>query len=101
MKTTIDLPDDLVREAKLRAVAQRRPLKDLMADFIRQGLGHPPQSAAPQLATAGRVSLAADGLPLVRCSAAAPARQARVADLLALEQQATTEDDLRHARPPV
>lgn len=41
MKTTIDLPDELVCEAKLRAVAQGQVLKDLVADFIRQGLGHP------------------------------------------------------------
>lgn len=102
MKTTIDLPEELVREAKLRAVAQRRPLKDLMADFIRQGLGHPPTSdVRRQPATSERVSLAADGLPLIRCRAAAPARKRSVAELLALEQAALAEDDLRHARPPV
>lgn len=39
MKTTLDLPDDLVREMKLRAVMQGRTMRDLAADFLRQGLG--------------------------------------------------------------
>ena len=39
MKTTFDLPDELIREVKLRAVVQRRTVKDLVAEFLRQGLG--------------------------------------------------------------
>ena len=33
MKTTLDLPDDLVRAVKMRAVAEDRKLKDMVADF--------------------------------------------------------------------
>ena len=51
MKTTLDLPDELVREMKLRAVMQGRTLRDLAAEFIRQGLGmaapKPPQVPPP------------------------------------------------------
>lgn len=39
MKTTLDLPNDLVREMKLRALMQGRTLRDLAADFLRHG-GH-------------------------------------------------------------
>ena len=38
MKTTFDLPDDLIRELKLRAVHDRRKLKDVAADLLRRGL---------------------------------------------------------------
>ena len=39
MKTTLDLPDDVLREMKLRALMQGRTLRDLAAEFLRQGLG--------------------------------------------------------------
>jgi hypothetical protein len=38
MRTTIDLPEDLFREAKTRAVQQGTTLKNLMTGFIRSGL---------------------------------------------------------------
>jgi hypothetical protein len=38
MKTTLDLPDDLMREVKIRAAQQGRKLKDLLAEAIRLGL---------------------------------------------------------------
>ncbi|HKH45634.1 MAG TPA: antitoxin [Thermoanaerobaculia bacterium] len=38
MKTTLDLPEDLVREVKIRAVQENRKLKDTVADLLRRGL---------------------------------------------------------------
>ncbi|PYK39740.1 MAG: hypothetical protein DME60_09210 [Verrucomicrobia bacterium] len=38
MKTTLDLPDELMREVKIRAVQEHRKLKDVIADFIRKGM---------------------------------------------------------------
>jgi hypothetical protein len=38
MKTTIDLPPDLVREMKLLAVHQGRKLKDVAAELLTRGL---------------------------------------------------------------
>jgi hypothetical protein len=38
MRTTIDLPEDLFREAKTRAVQQGTTLKNLMTEFILSGL---------------------------------------------------------------
>lgn len=38
MKTTLDLPDDLMREVKIRAVHERKKLKDAIAEFIRKGM---------------------------------------------------------------
>ncbi len=39
MKTTVELPDDLVTEIKLLAVQEGKKLKDAVADLLRQGLG--------------------------------------------------------------
>jgi hypothetical protein len=38
MKTTLDLPDHLVYQAKQRALQQGRTLRELVAEYIRQGL---------------------------------------------------------------
>ena len=38
MKTTIDLPEELVREMKSRAVQEGRKLRDVAAEIFRRGL---------------------------------------------------------------
>jgi hypothetical protein len=38
MKTTLDLPDELMREVKIRAIHERKKLKDVIAEFIRKGM---------------------------------------------------------------
>jgi plasmid stability protein len=38
MKTTLDLPDDLVKQLKLRAVHEGKKLKDAVAETLRAGL---------------------------------------------------------------
>lgn len=48
MKTTIDLPDDLIREVKLRAVRESRKLKDVIEEVFRRGLAAPAPSRSPQ-----------------------------------------------------
>jgi plasmid stability protein len=97
MKTTLDLPDDLVREMKLRAVMQGRTLRDLAADFLRQGLG----MAAPRQALApppgSPVEISADGLPIIRGGADAPARLMSAEALIALEQDVQTGEDMQRA----
>ena len=37
-KTTIELPDELVRDLKVKAVRENRKLKDLVTDLLRQSL---------------------------------------------------------------
>lgn len=82
MKTTLDLPDELMRTLKIRAVRENRKLKDLVADLLRLGLTQPTQPGAP---TAARVQL-----PLVRTAHAARAAEEvtpdRVAELLQQEE---------------
>ena len=59
MKTTLDLPNDLLRAMKLRAVHEGRKLKDVAAEIFRRGLAQPepPSRAIPR-----RVIL-----PLIQC----------------------------------
>jgi predicted transcriptional regulator len=44
MRTTIDLPDDLLRKAKERAVRERRSLSAVVADAVRNGFARAAES---------------------------------------------------------
>jgi hypothetical protein len=96
MKTTLDLPEDLLHAVKLRAVMQRRTVKDLVTDLLRQGLGLTPPEGQVR-PTSPMVEIQADGLPVIRCSPNAPAAQMSVEELLALERQALNDEDLQRA----
>jgi hypothetical protein len=38
MKTTLDLPDDLMREVKILAVNEQKKLKDGIAELLQKGI---------------------------------------------------------------
>jgi plasmid stability protein len=38
MKTTLELPDKLMREVKIRAAHEHKKLKDTVAELIRKGI---------------------------------------------------------------
>ncbi len=82
MKTTLELPDELVRAVKIRAVRENRKLKDAVADLLRRGLS---QKAVTPGRPRRRVKL-----PLVRCAHAARPEEemtpARVARALLMEE---------------
>lgn len=46
MKTTLELPDDLARRIKRRALERNQKLKDTVAQLLELGLAHAPDSAA-------------------------------------------------------
>lgn len=58
MRTTLDLPDELMRHLKARAALEGRSLRDLLQDLIERGL-RAPKPGAPS-------SAAISGLPTVR-----------------------------------
>ncbi|OGB80836.1 MAG: hypothetical protein A2496_16445 [Burkholderiales bacterium RIFOXYC12_FULL_60_6] len=101
MKTTLDLPDELVREMKLRAVMQGRTLRDLTADFLRQGLGMAQAKPTPTVPPDSMVCINANGLPVIRSGNNAPAAHMSLDELLALEQQALTREDMQRVGLPV
>jgi hypothetical protein len=51
VKTTLDLPDDLMRAVKIRAVHEQKKLKDAIAELIRKGMAagrkRPPKTPKP------------------------------------------------------
>lgn len=81
MKTTLDLPDDLVRAVKTRAVEENRKLKDVIADLLKRGLAQ----------ERGKTVRRRLELPLVECAhEARPSEEMtpeRVANVL-LEEEA-------------
>ena len=91
MKTTLELPDDVVRAVKIRAVEENRRLKDMIADLLRRGLAQKP---GPPAAVRRRVKL-----PLVECAHEARAGEEmtpeRVAEALLEEEAARHRDPLR------
>lgn len=101
MKTTIEIPDAIVREVKLRALHEGRKLKDVVADLLRRGLD------APITHPSEGPSLAFDrdersGLPVVRCRHTVRRKQNlmtpdRVAEIL-LTQEAEWHSDADSGR---
>lgn len=94
MKTTLDLPDDLLKQVKLRAVQQGRKLKDAVADLLRTGLAAittEPPAEIPVITRDKRT-----GLPVIQCKhTASPHDEVtpqRVADILLAQ-----ETDWHHA----
>jgi plasmid stability protein len=95
MKTTIDLPDALVKQVKLRALQDGRKLKDAVADLLRKGLigaaDTEPDLEAPVVGKDKQT-----GLPLIQCKKAASPQEELtprcVADILL-----TQESDWHHA----
>lgn len=95
MKTTLDLPDKLVKQVKLRALRDGKKLKDAVAELLQKGL------AAESTVSAERPRITRDkktGLPRIQCKlAASPAEELtpeRVAELL-LEQEVSFLHDSR------
>jgi hypothetical protein len=103
MKTTLDLPDALVKQVKLRAVHEGRKLKDTVADLLRKGLASPPaRTTRKHIMKSPRVTTDPEtGLPLIVCDPDAPASKMTAEELIALEQETQTQEDLeRLGRQP-
>ncbi len=86
MKTTLDLPDELMRAVKIRAAKESRKLKDMMADLLTRGLSQDPGTR--------RLSHQRVRLPLVHCAHDASPQQEvtpeRAATILLQEEAASS-----------
>lgn len=47
MKTTLELPDDLMRRVKMRAVQRQQKLKDAVAQLLEAGIAAEPRALTP------------------------------------------------------
>lgn len=79
MRTTFDLPDELMRHLKARAALEGRSLRDLVLELVERGLKAPPTPVAPVSA----------GLPTVRLGRplALPIQALNHADLSTLAEE--------------
>jgi hypothetical protein len=48
MKTTLDLPDDLVKRVKIRAIHEHKKLKEAIAELIERGMNEPSLAKIPK-----------------------------------------------------
>lgn len=80
---------------------QGRTLRDLAADFLRQGLGMVPTKLPGQLPANSMLTIGDGGLPVITSRANAKALQMSVQDLLKLEQETLTQEDMQRAGHPV
>lgn len=93
MKTTLDLPDDLMREVETRAANQGRELEDVMAETLRSGLFPDAHNQSQP-----RVVISKDpelGHPVVYSSPDAPITRMTIEEILKLEQDALYQEDMQ------
>jgi hypothetical protein len=89
MRTTIDIPDALGRQVKMRAAQEGRSLKTLITQAIERELG----------ANAARtVPAATPSLPVIRSSRPGSLKitPAEISELLVREEAAAYAADVRH-----
>lgn len=94
MKTTLDLPPDLVRAMKVRAARDGRKLKEVAAEVVRAGLAvrtHSSGGRGPKVIRDKKT-----GLPVIQCLHAAKRDEEmtpqRVAELLAAQEAGWAND---------
>jgi hypothetical protein len=91
VKTTIDLPADLVREVKMRAVREGRKMKELVAELLERSL-RDPRRESPR-------GVRRPGLPVIACAHApregTEMTPERVAAILVEQEKGWVEDARR------
>jgi hypothetical protein len=97
MKTTFDLPDELIRELKRRAAVLGRTVNDLVSEYLRKGIGMAPPNPGEKALESSMVLIGDNGLPVIRCSSGAPATRWTTGDILKLEQITQSEEDMQRA----
>ena len=92
MGTTINLPDTLVNEVKVRADYKGQTLDDAAAELIRKGLATGDDRPAPAPKSAIKTH-PKTGLPYIECPPDAPAQHMTISELLAFEHETLAQED--------
>lgn len=95
MKTTLDLPDDLMRGMKIRAATQGKKLKDVIADAIRDSLvakRETPSGTPPLM-----ISRSASGFPYIKALPGAQKATVTPEEIQRLIEESQLEEDLQRA----
>lgn len=96
MKTTLDLPDPLMRRVKIRAASDGRKLKEVIADLLEKGMDNP----AAEVLAEGEPPCVIDpktGFPMARSLNTPGFVPPTVEESRALIERANEEEDLRRA----
>jgi plasmid stability protein len=96
MKTTLELPDELMRTVKIRAAMEGKKLKDVVAEALKAGLFLTGSAAH----SSRGIQVETDpgtGLPVVIAVADAPGSALTPEELKRLEQDTLNREDLRRA----
>lgn len=91
MKTTIDLPADLVKAMKLRALNEGRKLKDVAGEIFQKGLEATSRKSAPS------PQKAAMKFPLFGKESDASVPKISITEALQMEQESQTLEDHEQA----
>jgi plasmid stability protein len=99
MKTTLELPDELVREIKLRALIRDLSFKDEVADLLRLGLQMRDALPALQPVFDPGVGIVTDaqGFPAFRSQPVSRGQNTSLEDAVKLEQRALEAEELPRA----
>lgn len=80
MRTTLDLPDDLLKRVKIAAVERDSTLRDFVADALRHELGQPSRTRPKRLTK-----------PPIRLAPDSPLRSLRSAEIQTIEEEGEAE----------
>jgi len=92
MKTTLDLPDDLVKAVKYRALRDGKKLRETVAELLRSGL-----AAGSSQAKTARPKVGTDpntGLPLIESAPGTALSRMSADEIYALIHATQEEEDL-------
>lgn len=89
MRTTLDLPEDILRQAKIAASERGSSLRQLVIDALRREIGSEAQGSRRRLAS-----------PPVKLSQDAALRTLSPDEIKRIDMEANTEAEVARARAP-
>jgi plasmid stability protein len=99
MRTTLDLPDPLMRRVKIRAASEGRKLKEIIPELLEKGLDSPSAEALREDELPYRID-PKTGMAISRTLGPPRAKKVSLAESLAIIEQANEEEALSHAGNP-
>ena len=88
MKTTLDLPVELVREMKIRAAHEGRKIKDVATSLLRAGMSMESSGIHGPRPRKGSLDF-----PLFECTSIAPAQKMTIEEILEVTQATQSQVD--------
>lgn len=96
MKTTLDLPDPLMRRVKIRAASESRKLKDVIAELLEKGMDSFPAERMTE-GEAGYVIDPGTGMAMARTLNIPGIKPPTLEEAKAMIEQINEEEDLHRA----